>query len=101
VKLKTGERLLMSVAMGNLDSAAFPDAAAFDLDRENKAHMTFNTGPHRCIGSHLARAEMVALFDEWLRRLPNVRMDPGGQATYRTGLSFAVTALPLIWTPSG
>ena len=100
VKLKTGERLTMSVALGNLDSAAFPDAAAFDLDRENKVHMTFNSGPHRCIGSHLARAEMVALFDEWLKRMPNVHPAPERRATYRTGLSFAVTSLPLVWTHS-
>lgn len=95
--LKAGERLVMSVAMGNLDSSAFPDAARFDLDRENKAHMTFQNGPHRCIGSHLARAELAALFDEWLKLMPNFRPDPARRPTYRTGLSFAITSLPLVW----
>jgi len=95
--LKAGERMAMSVALGNLDSAAFPDAATVDIDRANKAHMTFNSGPHRCIGSHLARTELVALFDEWLKLMPNVRPDPARRPTYRTGLSFAITALPLVW----
>jgi cytochrome P450 len=62
--------------------------------------MTFNTGPHRCIGSHLARAEMIALFDEWLKRMPKVRLDSARRPAYRTGLSFAVTSLPLVWDPT-
>ncbi len=99
MKLKAGERPTMSVALGNL-ILRLSWMLPFDLDRENKAHMTFNSGPHRCIGSHLARAEMVALFDEWLKWMPTVHLDPTHRATYRTGLSFAVTSLPLVWTHS-
>jgi cytochrome P450 len=97
IALKAGERVVMSVGMANLDSAAFPDAARYDLHRENKTHMTFNTGPHRCVGSHLARTELLTLFDEWVRRMPNVRVDPDNPPAYRTGLNFAITTLPLVW----
>jgi cytochrome P450 len=97
VSLKQDERVALYLAMGNLDPAAFPDAERFDLDRDNKAHMTFVTGPHRCVGSHLARLEMITFFEEWLKRMPNVRLDPADPAAYRTGIVFAVEKLPLLW----
>jgi hypothetical protein len=40
---------------------------------------------------------MVTLFDEWLKRLPNVRLQQGRAAQYRTGMVFAVTELPIEW----
>jgi cytochrome P450 len=95
--LKTGERVVLMLGMGNLDPAAFPEPDSFDVDRQNKAHMTFNTGPHRCIGSHLARVELAAVFDEWLKRMPNVRIDPARTSTYRGGIVFAIDALHLLW----
>jgi cytochrome P450 len=97
VTLKQGERVGLYLALGNLDPTAFPDASRFDLDREDKAHMTFISGPHRCVGSHLARIEMITFFEEWLKRLPNVRVDPASPPRYRTGIVFAVTSLPILW----
>jgi cytochrome P450 len=97
VTLKQGERVGLYLALGNLDPTAFPDASRFDLDRDNKAHITFISGPHRCVGSHLARMEMIIFFEEWLKRLPNVRLDPQDPPRYRTGIVFAVTSLPLLW----
>ena len=95
--LKAGERVSLFLQAGNLDPAAFPAAEKFDLDRENKAHITFNSGPHRCVGSHLVRIEMAVLFEEWLKRMPNVRLNPESPPSYRTGVIFAVTSLPLLW----
>jgi cytochrome P450 len=97
VTLKQGERVGLYLALGNLDPTAFPDASRFDLERDNKTHMTFISGPHRCVGSHLARIEMITFLEEWLKRLPNVRLDPQSPPSYRTGIVFAVTALPLLW----
>jgi cytochrome P450 len=95
--LKAGERVSLFLQAGNLDPAVFPAAEKFDLDRENKAHITFNSGPHRCVGSHLVRIEMAVLFEEWLKRMPNVRLNPASPPGYRTGVIFAVTSLPLLW----
>jgi cytochrome P450 len=100
VTLKQGERVGLYLALGNLDPTAFPDASNFDLDRDNKTHITFRSGPHRCVGSHLARIEMITFFEEWLKRLPNIRLDPQSPPSYRTGIVFAVTALPILWDPA-
>ena len=85
--LKAGEYVALPLPLGNLDPKAFPDPDRFDLERENKVHMTFNSGPHRCVGSHLARLELNVLYDEWLKRMPNVRPDPDKSPRYRAGTS--------------
>jgi cytochrome P450 len=97
VKIKKGERVLLMLPAGNLDPGTFPDPMKFDIDRENKAHMTFNSGPHRCVGSHLARLEMRVFYEEWFARMPNVRIDPDELPTYRPGLNLTICKLPLIW----
>lgn len=97
VRLTKGELVLLMLPAANLDEAAFPGAAEFDLDRENKTHITFNSGPHRCVGSHLARLELQVFFEEWFKRMPNVRPDPAEPPTYRPGLNLTICKLPLLW----
>ncbi len=97
VRLKKGERALLMLPAGNLDPKSFPTPMAFDIDRENKAHMTFGSGPHRCVGSHLARLEMRVFYEEWFARMPTVHIDPAERPTYRPGLNLTICKLPLIW----
>src|SRR5262249_26472854 len=56
--LKRGERVTLFYPMANLDPREFAEPGKFDLGRENKVHLTFGGGPHRCLGSHLARIEL-------------------------------------------
>lgn len=96
--IRTGERVLLLLPTGNMDDRAFPDARRFDLAREDKAHMTFNSGPHRCVGSHLARLELNILYEEWLKRMPNVRIDPDKPAPlYKPGVVMEMSWLHLKW----
>jgi len=97
VRLKAGERVVLLLPACNFDAKVFPRPDRFELDRENKVHLTFNSGPHRCIGSHLARLELKILYEEWLARMPNVRCDPAAQPEYRLGLALACVKLPLVW----
>jgi len=98
--LKAGEYIALPLPLGNLDPKAFPDPDRFDLERENKVHITFNSGPHRCVGSHLARLELNVLYAEWLKRMPNVRPDPEKRPSYRAGIVMALNTLPLVWEPA-
>jgi cytochrome P450 len=97
VQLKRGERVLLMLSAGNYDRKVFSDPERFDLDRDNKTHISFNTGPHRCVGSHLARIEMKVFYEEWFKRMPAVRRDPDKRVVVRGGQTFALENLPLLW----
>ena len=99
-KFKKDERVLLMLPGADLDSHQFPDPLKFDMNRENKVHMAFNSGPHRCVGSHLARIELRILYEEWLSRIPEFKLDPGQPATFHGGHVFGVDSLPLVWNPT-
>lgn len=64
------------VGAANRDPEHFDRADEWDLDRPAALHMAFGTGPHQCLGMHLARLELRAGLEEILSRLPNLRLDP-------------------------
>jgi cytochrome P450 len=99
-EIRKGERVMLMLPAANLDPKVFPDPYTFDLDRENKAHIAFNVGPHRCIGSHLARIELKVFWEEWLRRIPSFRHDPERPVMFRAGLTLAVHELGIAWDPT-
>jgi cytochrome P450 len=100
VAMKADDRVLLVNANGDTDPAVYPDAAAFDLDRENKTHLVFGVGPHRCAGAHLARLELRVFLEEWFRRMPDVRLDPARPAIYRYTLLLSAENLDLLWDPA-
>ena len=94
VPLKEGDRVLVMLPGANHDEAAFRDAGAFDLDRQDKTRtLAFGGGPHFCVGFKLANVMFEALLNEIFDRMPNyvvhadkaVRVDDAGiQAGYTT-----------------
>lgn len=97
VKLKQEEKIQLFLPAADLDNQRFPEAAQFDLQRENKAHIAFNAGPHRCVGSHLARLELRVLYEQLLSRLPEIKLDPDKPPVYRCGPIIGVETLHLRW----
>jgi cytochrome P450 len=60
----------------NRDPAIFTDPGRFDLDRANsRRHLGFATGPHACLGSHLAKAEVRIGLEMLFAKLHNLRME--------------------------
>ncbi|WP_257458798.1 cytochrome P450 [Archangium lipolyticum] len=96
VQFKEGDTVLLLLPAANYDDAAFPNPEQFILGRPEQ-HMTFNTGPHRCVGLNLARLEMKVFYQEWLKRVPPFRLDPQNPPRFVGGFNLAVTSLPLIW----
>ena len=82
VRLKAGDRVLLSWASADLDGAEFPDPEEIILDRFPNRHVAFGVGTHRCAGSHLARAEFRIALEETFSRLPDLRIDPATAVRY-------------------
>jgi cytochrome P450 len=81
----------------NFDPKVFCEPEHFALGCENTLHLTFNSGPPRCVGSHLARLELKILYEEGFKRMSNVRIDSAAAPEYRLGLSLGCVQLPLEW----
>ncbi len=97
VQFRKGERVILLLAAANLDGDAFSDPLTFDVERPTRAHIGFNTGPHRCAGAHLARIELNILFEEWLSAIPSFRLDPHAPPKLRAGALWGCDELNLVW----
>jgi cytochrome P450 len=84
------EGTIINVNMGaaNHDPARYPDPERFDISREPRPHMAFASGPHRCLGMHLARMETTVAVGALLDRLPGLRLDPDAAPPEIRGLAF-------------
>ncbi|MEW2632338.1 cytochrome P450 [Streptomyces sp. NPDC048389] len=71
---RPGEKVVLFYASANRDEAVFEDPDVFDITRDPNPHLGYGGGgPHHCLGAHLARQEMKALFRELLSRSGDLR----------------------------
>jgi cytochrome P450 len=86
----------------NRDESRWDDADEWKLGRPVQHHLAFGTGPHQCLGMHLARLELRVGLNEILDRLPNLRLDPDGAGdALIEGYAFrGPRALPVTFDPS-
>ena len=94
--IKKGEMVTFLLGAANADEAEFASANQVDLGREANRHVAFGAGPHRCLGSHLARMEVRVAMEEWHRRIPTYSIREGETPTYSPGIR-EVQYLPLVW----
>jgi cytochrome P450 len=78
VDIPKGSIVEVMAMAADRDETMFPDPDTFDITRKIGAarHFAFSSGPHLCIGQHLARVEMTRAINTLLDRLPNLRIDP-------------------------
>lgn len=99
--VKPGNMVLLSFPAANRDPAMFPDADRVVIDRKENRHAAFGLGIHRCVGSNLARMEMTVAIEEWLKRIPEFRLDPAGKVTWSEGTVRGPRQLPLLFGKAG
>ncbi len=73
--LRKNDRLIISWLAANHDEREFERADEIVLDRSPNRHLAFGLGPHRCIGSHLARLMSEVMIRAVLDRIPDYRVD--------------------------
>ena len=76
VPISEGQAVMIDIMSANSDPNVMRGAEVVDIERRGNVHHTFGGGIHKCLGSHLARVELIAVMREWHRRIPDYQIDP-------------------------
>jgi len=99
-QIKAGERVVMWYPSVNRDESAFSDPDRFDITRSPNDHLAFGIGEHFCLGAGFARLELRVMFEELLRRFPDIELD-GAPERLRSTFIGGIKHLPVKFTPEG
>ena len=97
VELKKGDHAMVLIGSANNDETEFDNPVHAEFERESNRHLAFGAGPHRCLGSNLARVELKVALEEWHRRIPDYRLADGAELLYSPGIRQTME-LPLVWS---
>jgi cytochrome P450 len=100
ITMRENDRVVLPVSVANRNESVFENALRIDLHREINNHLTFGAGPHRCVGSHLAKTEVTIALQEWLRRIPEFGVVADAEILGHMGPTLGFNRLPLSWTPA-
>ncbi|MEM1335134.1 MAG: cytochrome P450, partial [Actinomycetota bacterium] len=70
--VERGDRIVLLYPSANRDADVFDDPFRFDIRRRRKQHVAFGFGTHLCIGTHVARSSLAAVFGHLTRRLTDL-----------------------------
>jgi cytochrome P450 len=92
-QISAGDWIGLFYQSGNRDEAAFANPWQFDVLRDPNPHVGFGGGgPHFCLGTMLARAQLRSIWGELLTRVPEFEV---GEPDYLVGnFMSAVKRLP-------
>ncbi|HKA15469.1 MAG TPA: cytochrome P450 [Myxococcota bacterium] len=94
--IRAGQSLCLFYPSANRDEEIFPDGGAFRIDRQPNDHVGFGRGEHVCLGAHLARLEIRAVFEELRTRLVRAEL-AGPVARVRSSFVGGIKRAPLRW----
>ncbi len=83
--MRAGEQTLVNFPAANHDPEAFENPEEFQIDRLRNRHVAFGMGIHRCVGSNLARLELLVGLQEWIKAFPNYSLDPAKKTLWANG----------------
>ena len=72
--VERGDRIILLYPSANRDGAVFTDPFRFDIHRNPNPHVAFGFGTHLCIGTHVARASLAAVFGQLSERVTDLRV---------------------------
>lgn len=94
--VRAGQMVYLPLVAANRDPQEFADAGRVVIDREVNRHIAFGAGPHRCLGSHLARQELRIGLTEWHARIPDYRLADDATIVEHGG-QVGLDNLDLVW----
>ncbi|MGK2911453.1 MAG: cytochrome P450 [Sphingobium sp.] len=96
VTMKAGDWCMALTSAANFDGETFNCPREFIPDRKGNRHLTLASGPHLCLGAHLARQELRIALEHWLSRVPMFSVAGADDMIVAPGL-LSVSNMKLIW----
>ncbi len=96
--IREGDKVTIWYGSANRDEEIFERADEFDVGRTPNEHMAFGLGHHFCLGANLARLEIQIMFEELLRRLPDMQL-AGQPERLRSNFIHGIKRMPVRFTP--
>lgn len=87
--ISAGQRVFALLGAANLDPSEFSNADTFQAQRKVNRHLSFGSGSHRCLGSHLARMQLLVALREWHARIPDYSISQCGDLRFAPGVRTA------------
>jgi cytochrome P450 len=88
MEIPAGRDLNVFIGSANRDERHYTEPDRFDIHRTPAPHVSFGSGPHVCLGMHLARMETRVALEAVLERLPDLRLDPEAPRPRIVGTAF-------------
>lgn len=99
VQLRAGDQLVLMLCGANRDGTQFDGPDELRIGRSPNRHLSFGAGPHRCVGSHLARIELRIALEELHRRIPDYALDPADPAVILPSQVRGFQRMGVVFTP--
>jgi cholest-4-en-3-one 26-monooxygenase len=96
--IRDNDKLAIFYTSANRDEEVFADPFKFDVGRTPNEHLAFGVGQHFCLGASLARLELKIIFEELLRRLPDLSL-AGDVRRLRSNFINGIKEMPVRYTP--
>ena len=93
-QVRKGDWILLSYHSASRDESVYPDPDEFDIDRPRGKQIAFGSGPHVCLGQHLARLEMRLFWEQLIPRLKSIRLD-GQPELYKSTFVIGPKTVPV------
>jgi cytochrome P450 len=98
VAVPAGAVVHVCIGAANRDPLRWDDPDAYSIRREPQSSLGFASGPHVCLGQHVARAEMLTAIGALLDRLPGLRLDQDAEPPSVIGLyERGASHVPVVW----
>jgi cytochrome P450 len=98
VRIRKGDKVLISYPSANRDEEVFPEPDSFDIRRTPNHHLSFGIGEHFCLGANFARMQLRSILREVVTRLPDIRVVKAPKLQ-RSNLIHGIRELPVEFTP--
>jgi cytochrome P450 len=98
VQFRAGDRITFTTQTYGLDNPRLENPLEIDFDRRMAPHNIFGAGAHRCLGAHLAYAELRIFLQEWIARFDAFGIEDGADPGTFSGIVWSPLAVPLVWS---